>query len=196
LLWLRAECHRRAAADLLAEEGASRVEAQLAAATDDAGQAAAGAAAARAQQERDARHKRRYLQEAHRLYEAAIAAYAVAGGNTGGGAEQRLDETYERLAWFYRADCLFDLGEYAAAIELYDQAAFRYQDDPSALSAYVQIVNSYVAMGQPSDARTANERAKWLLRRMPPEKFRDGSLTLDREQWQAWLEWSGESGLF
>ena len=60
----------------------------------------------------------------------------------------------------------------------------------------MQIVNSYVALNRPAEAKTANERAKWLLRRIPPERFRDGTIALDRKQWQTWLEWSGESGLF
>ena len=52
---------------------------------------------------------------------------------------------------------------FTEAIRLYDVAAFRYQDDPSALSAYVQIANSYCALGRFEEARTANERATFGL---------------------------------
>jgi tetratricopeptide (TPR) repeat protein len=184
LLFLRADCYRQAAGDLEDKAGELRVEAQVAATGD---QPATGVR--RAAQEAD-RQRRRYLTEAKRLFEATVSIYAQENSH------DTLDQTYERLSWFYRADCLYDLGRYVEAIELYDQAAFRYQDDPSALSAYVQIVNSYVAMGRIEDARTANERAKWLLRRIPPEAFDDGSLALSRERWQAWLEWTGESGMW
>ncbi len=104
-----------------------------------------------------------------------------------------LDHLHLKLAHFYRADCLFDLGEYAEAIRLYDAAAFRYQDDPGALAAYVQIVNSYVALGRTEEARTANERARVLLRRIPPDAFTDGTYTIPREFWDQWLSFTGDT---
>jgi tetratricopeptide (TPR) repeat protein len=106
------------------------------------------------------------------------------------------DQMYFRLAHFYRADCLYDLGEFEQAIALYDTAAFKFQNDPSALAAYVQIVNAYCALGKVEEAKTANERAKWLLRRIPPEAFTDGSFTMPRQYWEQWLKWSGEAGLW
>lgn len=106
------------------------------------------------------------------------------------------EKTYLRLSHFYRADCAYDLGNYIEAIRLYDAAAFRYQDDPSALSAYVQIVNSYCALGKFDDAKTANERAKVLLKRIPQDAFADGSFSMPKEYWQEWLKWTGESGLW
>lgn len=107
-----------------------------------------------------------------------------------------VERSHLRLAHFYRADCAFDLGDYERAVRLYDQAAFRYQDDASALSAYVQMVNALVALGRTDEARTVNERAKWLLRRMPAGAFSDGSFAMSRESWERWLQWSGESGLW
>ena len=184
LLFLRADCYRQAAAALAAQADAATVDARVAATVE------ADPAPDRAAAEEARRLRRRHLAEAKRLFEAAVAAYGQAGPG------DEVDRTYERLAWFYRADCLYDLGRYDEAIDLYDAAAFRYQDDPSSLSAYVQIVNSHVAMGRTEQARVANERAKWLLRRIPPESFQDGRLALGREQWEQWLEWSGESGLW
>jgi tetratricopeptide (TPR) repeat protein len=195
LLFLRADCYRLAAAELAEEAGEERVEATLAASSMDEGRRDVQARASRAKTDQLERRRGQYLVEAHRLYEAAVAAYASAP-QSDLPAERDLESTYERMAWFYRADCLFDMGRYLEAVDLYEQAAFQYQDDPSALSAYVQIVNSYVALDRPGDAKTANERAKWLLRRVPPERFRDGSVAVNREQWETWLDWSGESGLF
>jgi len=107
-----------------------------------------------------------------------------------------LDKLYLKLASFYRADCLYDLGQYEEAIKLYDNASMRYQDDPAALAAYVQIVNSYCALGRMEDAKTANERAKWLLRKMPPEAFEQGKFSLPKEYWDDWLKWTSESGMW
>lgn len=107
-----------------------------------------------------------------------------------------IDRLYVKLSHFYRADCLYDLGDYAEAVKLYDAAAFRYQDDPSALAAYVQIVNSYCALGKMEEAKTANERAKWLLRRIPPESFTDGTFSMPKAYWEQWLKWTGEAGMW
>lgn len=107
-----------------------------------------------------------------------------------------LDKLYNKLSHFYRADCLFDSGQYAEAIRLYDAAAFRYQDDPSSLAAYVQIVNAYYALGKPDEAKAANERAKWLLRRMPPDVFTNGTFAMPKDYWENQLKWSSESGIW
>jgi tetratricopeptide (TPR) repeat protein len=107
-----------------------------------------------------------------------------------------LDKLYNKLSHFYRADCVFDSGQYEEAIRLYDQAAFRYQDDPSSLAAYVQIVNAYYALGKPDEAKAANERAKWLLKRMPTDAFSNGNFEMPKEYWENQLKWSSESGIW
>lgn len=131
------------------------------------------------------------LARAKDLYQRVIAHYraAQAPGND-------LDKLYMKLSHFYRADCVYDAGDYLEAIKLYDDAAFRYQEDPSALAAYVQIVNANVALGRVEEAKAANERAKWMLRRMPGQVFDVASFAMSRKAWEQWLKWSGESGLW
>ncbi len=109
---------------------------------------------------------------------------------------QNPEKLYYKLAHFYRADCLYDLGEYENAISLYDNAAFRFQDDPSSLAAYVQIVNAWCRLGKTEQAKAANERAKWLLRRIPPEAFTDGTFSMPKEYWEQWLKFTNESGMW
>jgi TolA-binding protein len=106
------------------------------------------------------------------------------------------EKLYYKLAHFYRADCLYDLGQYDSAISLYDNAAFRFQDDPSSLAAYVQIVNAWCRLGKLEQAKAANERAKWLLRRIPPEAFTDGTFSMPKEYWEQWLKFANESGMW
>lgn len=106
------------------------------------------------------------------------------------------EKLYYKLAHFYRGDCLYDLGEYEAAIKLYDNAAFRFQDDPSSLAAYVQIVNAWCRLGKTEQAKAANERAKWVLRKIPPQAFNDGSFSMPKEYWEQWLRWANESGMW
>lgn len=130
------------------------------------------------------------LAKARLLYDKVIETYRVAE------PRDEVGKLYQKLSYFYRADCAYDMLGYAEAIKLYDAAAFRYQDDPSALSAYVQIVNSYCALGRFEEARAANERAKVLLKKMPPETFADGSFSMPKEYWQEWLKWTADSGMW
>lgn len=134
--------------------------------------------------------RRERLAKARRLYDGVIEHYRDHA------PAADIDRLYLKLAHFYRADCVFDNGSYEEAIKLYDAAALRYQDDPSALAAYVQIVNAYVALNRPNDARTANERARWLLQRMPPEAFKDLSQTMPSVSWERWMNWSKSAGLW
>jgi len=134
--------------------------------------------------------KKDRLNKAKNLFDRVVEVYRQSPPETD------LDKLYLKLGHFYRADCLFDLGEYDESIKLYDAATLRYQDDPAALAAYVQIVNAYCALGRTEEARTANERAKWLLRRMPPDAFSDGSFSMPKEYWEQWLKWTSESGIW
>ena len=107
-----------------------------------------------------------------------------------------LDKLYLKLSYFYRADCLYDLHSFDEAITAYDAAAMRYQDDASALSAYVQIVNAYCEEGRFTDAKHANERAKTLLARMPADAFNDGAFSMPKSYWQQWLKWTSDAGMW
>ncbi|MGE5609853.1 MAG: tetratricopeptide repeat protein, partial [Bacillota bacterium] len=120
----------------------------------------------------------------------------VIGHYRGAGAVGEPDQLYLKLSFFYQADCMYDLGDYVEAIRLYGDAAFRYQDDVMALGAYVQIVNANVVLGRVEEAKAANERAKWMFRRMPPDAFSGDSYGMSKSRWEQWLKWSGESGLW
>ncbi|HEX8916661.1 MAG TPA: tetratricopeptide repeat protein [Humisphaera sp.] len=130
------------------------------------------------------------LSSAKRLYDQVIDSYRAAAPRTD------LDRLYLKLSHFYRADCLYDVGQYDEAIRLYDAAALRYQDDPSALAGYVQIVNAYAALNRPEDARSANERLRWLLQRMPPESFKELQRSMPQQAWDDWVKWSKTAGLW
>lgn len=107
-----------------------------------------------------------------------------------------LDRQYLKYAYFYRADCEYDLANYPEAVSLYDAAAFLYQDDPSALAAYVQIVNANCAMGKHEEAKAANERAKWLVKRINPQTLGEGNVSMPKQYWEQWLKWSGDAGMW
>jgi len=134
--------------------------------------------------------KKQRLEKARSLFDRCIEVYAAKAPTTD------TDKLYQKLSHFYRADCMYDLGNYNDAIKQYDAAAFRYQDDPSALAAYVQIVNAYCALGKLEEAKTANERAKWLLRRMPADSFQNGAFAMPKAYWEQWLKWTSAAGMW
>jgi tetratricopeptide (TPR) repeat protein len=153
---------------------------KLTATTQTSGQDMAVAAAAR----------RDRLGNARKLYDQVIDLYHASAPSTD------LDREYQKLAYFYRADCEYDLGNYEEAIKLYDAAAFNYQNDPSSVSAYVQIVNAYSALAKPDEAKAANNRAIWMLKHMPAAAFQDGSFSMPKKYWDQWLQWTSKSGMW
>lgn len=99
-----------------------------------------------------------------------------------------IDEVYLRNAQFYRADCLFDLGEHESAIQAYSETQRRYPDDPASLVAYMQVFNAYVAIGEFEKARTAQARAKKFYESLDPGVWDDPLLPLSRQDWERWLD--------
>ncbi len=107
-----------------------------------------------------------------------------------------LEVTFYRNAFFYRADCAYDMGHWEQARSLYDLAAKRWEDHPASLVALVQIVNAYCEEGAIREARVANDRARFQLKRIPDEAFNDPSLPMNRQHWEDWLRWTSELKLF
>ncbi len=108
-------------------------------------------------------------------------------------------DLYDRLATFYQADCLFELNEaepLAAALEIYLRAAARYEQEPPALTAQVQIANINLRQGNLRDAARALERARWLLRNIPDGVFAAHSYGADRAHWERYLSVLASSDLF
>ena len=186
LLFYMADSYRKSGSALDVRLAGAQANAGGAIGIDGPGAGAgAGANLTEAEQEKKDR-----LTKARQLYDKTIEHYRAHPPTADG------DRLYLKLAHFYRADCMYDLGEYAECIRLYDAAAFRYQDDPSALAALVQIVNANCALGRLEEAKTANERAKYLLKRIPDEAFNDGAFTMPKAYYQQWLKWTSQAGLW
>ncbi len=108
----------------------------------------------------------------------------------------RRDRIYLKHSWLYQADSLFDLGEYRQAVDLYEQAALRYQMTPTALMALVQVVNCHIKLGNPRAASSANSRAVSQLARMGDKELMDSEIALRREDWEQWFDWADNLGLW
>ncbi len=112
--------------------------------------------------------------------------------------EQELDALQTlalQQARLYQADCLFELGRYEEAVALYETAAFIYRDEPSALSAYVQVINCRLSLGQMEEAQAALRRAQYLLKIMPERVFEGDYIGQNREEWDRFLDWLGRAKL-
>jgi tetratricopeptide (TPR) repeat protein len=130
------------------------------------------------------------LIKARGYYERLIDLYSHMPPSDAAGKER------EQQSYFHRADCAYELGEFADAVGLYKSAASRYQDKPAALAAYVQIANSYCAMGKMEEAKAANEKAKAFLRSLPADAFSNGSVMIPKTYWEQWLKWTSSAGAF
>jgi len=133
-----------------------------------------------------------YLENARIYFDRAIDFYLKLPEDR----RSRLDEMYMRHCWLYRGDCLYDLGRYEEAAKLYELAALRHQLTPTALSAFIQIVNCQLRLGNPGEARSANQRAIRQLQNMPDEALAEGPTKMTRQQWRAWFEGTERSNLW
>jgi tetratricopeptide (TPR) repeat protein len=129
------------------------------------------------------------LERAGNLYELAIPGLETITSRT------KLEETYLQLAYIHSADCLYDLGRYDKSIQGYERVIDRYEQNPIALSSYVQIINSYQKLGQSGKIKAVLERMKWLIKQLPDDTFTQNQGILSKSDWQNWIDWNYESGL-
>lgn len=140
-----------------------------------------------------ASHEKR-LKRARALYDQTIERYRGRPEAT----LSELDRVYVKLSHFYRADAVYDLSRvspqgdpriYGEALELYDRAAWLYQADPMAMSAYVQMINCQLRLGSPEKARMALQRARWTLKSIPADAFAKFTPDEDVAYWENYLNW-------
>ncbi len=99
-----------------------------------------------------------------------------------------VDAEYLRTAYLDRASCAYETQRYSDAIHLYDGVASRFPDELIAVDAYIQIVNSYLALQQPAEAAAAAERARWVLKRIPDDAFPKAPVALTRAYYENFLK--------
>ncbi len=132
------------------------------------------------------------LTRARGLYRSLIAAYQVSDE----AALDPVDQLRLKHARLYEADCLFAMQAYKQALKLYEEAAGTYQDSPTALAAYVQIINCHVFLGRPTEARAALARAEILTDRIPDKAFEKSLSPEKRADWKRYFKWLLEAELF
>ncbi|HQE28187.1 MAG TPA: tetratricopeptide repeat protein [Phycisphaerae bacterium] len=138
-------------------------------------------------------HQQR-LHRAHELFDEVIERYS----NRPESELSELDRACRKLSYLYSADCVYDLSlvagsedsePFARSLSMYEKAAWLFQRDPMAMTAYVQIMNCYLRMGQVQQAWMALQRARWALRNIPDEEFQRYDPTQSRAFWEGYLNW-------
>ncbi len=109
------------------------------------------------------------LKESGVLFGRAVIALESRGDENLSGIEKR----QLRDSYFYRANASFELKDYTTAINLFDVAARRYDNDPMSLIAMIQIVNSHGELGEIQKAKVANRRVVWQRDRLGKEKINE-----------------------
>lgn len=99
-----------------------------------------------------------------------------------------LDQTYLRATYLYVGDCLFDLGRLDEAVEAYREAAWRYENDPIAVAAAMQVVHCFNRLGNADESRAALGRMRWLVEKIPSESFEDRGGMSPKSYWLALLD--------
>ena len=106
-----------------------------------------------------------------------------------------LEQTYLRASYVYIADCLFDLRAYGDAVEAYREAAWRYENDPIAVAAAMQVAHCYYRLGEPAESRAALGRMRRLVQKLPAEAFESRVGMSPKSYWLALLERMERTGV-
>jgi tetratricopeptide (TPR) repeat protein len=100
-----------------------------------------------------------------------------------------VEQSILRNAYFARGGVLYDLGEFEQAIQAYSTATNRYQNEPAAVEAYVQIASCYRRLNKPLEARGTIEQAKIVIDRMPSDADFTKTTRFARDEWNTLLNW-------
>lgn len=116
---------------------------------------------------------------------------ALAPHNEGTNSTRRLsglEKTFLRMSYLYRGDCLFDLGRYDDAIAAYEEAAWRYDNMPAAVSASMQIYHCQQRLGRTGEARAVLGRLHWLIQTIPETAFEAERGMPKKAYWEALID--------
>ncbi|MFQ5461711.1 MAG: tetratricopeptide repeat protein [Phycisphaerae bacterium] len=107
-----------------------------------------------------------------------------------------LERVNLRHAYVNEADCFFETAKYQEALKLYEDVASVFKRTTTALAAYVQIINCYVFLGQPDEARAALARARILVDAIDDEAFERSVSPENRSDWKRYFAWLEGAELF
>jgi tetratricopeptide (TPR) repeat protein len=141
-----------------------------------------------AQAGRNALHeqKRTYLESATAAYQQLQARLLQKQEQTDLSA---VEQAMLRNTYFGYADALFDLDDYEHALKAYLAATNRYQQEPAALEAFVQLASCYRLLNAPAEARSTLLQAQAALSRMQRDADFTKTTRYNREEWTQIISW-------
>ncbi len=132
------------------------------------------------------RQAREHLTNALESYDRVVAKFNSRTDPTPLSSEE---ESILRNAYFARGTTLYELGLYEEAVAAYSTATSRYQHEPAAVEAYVQIAACFRRLNKPAEARGTLEQAKLVIDRIRPEADFTATTRFDRDEWKNLLDW-------
>lgn len=133
------------------------------------------------------------LREMRARLESAILAYdrfiSLLHARNDADSIQSIEQLMIRNSYFAKAGCLYDLEKWEDAIKVYSTTASRWQQEPEALEAYVQLAACHRKLGRHDAARSALEQAKVVLERIPAERNFQTTTRFSRDEWKDTLNW-------
>jgi tetratricopeptide (TPR) repeat protein len=102
------------------------------------------------------------------------------------------EEMLLRQVGFAVAECHFEQGHYAEAIDGYEKMAARYPNQADVLKALQQITRCHWVQSDPSRARETAQRLREALAKLPDGAFKDQPDRWSRQDWEQWLEWAAK----
>lgn len=132
------------------------------------------------------RKLRFHLESAHDIYSQLIRAL---NQRPEGEPLSPLEKAVLRNSYFARGSVLYDLDSFEEAIAAYSSATSRYQHDPAAVEAYVQIASCYRRLNKIVESKGTLQQAKIVLQRIDEEADFTQTTRFDRQQWTDLLNW-------
>ncbi len=100
-----------------------------------------------------------------------------------------VEQSMLRNTYFAYADALFDMEAYDEAMTAYAAATNRFQHEPEALEALMQIANCYRRLNAPDEARGTLRQAQAVLSRIRTDADFTKTTRYTQEQWGDVLAW-------
>ena len=94
-----------------------------------------------------------------------------------------------RNCYFALGAAWFDLGDYEQANRAYTAAATRYQNEPEALEAYVQIARAHRRLNDPEEARVALQQGQEVLKRLKHRAEFLHTTNSSAQEWETMFDW-------
>ncbi len=103
-----------------------------------------------------------------------------------------VEQAMLRNTYFSYADAMFDMAAYDEAITAYAVATNRYQHEPEALEALMQMASCYRRLNAPEEARGTLRQAESVLSRIRADADFTKTTRYTKEQWKDVLAWHSQ----